>query len=33
MVLAVKYTYHGINITLDVYEKICSVVELMAEKI
>lgn len=27
-----KYTYHGIDITLDVYEKICSVVELMAEK-
>ncbi|MDO4309097.1 MAG: hypothetical protein Q4C77_20040 [Eubacteriales bacterium] len=27
-----KYMYHGIDITLDVYEKICSVVELMAEK-
>lgn len=27
-----KYIYHGIDITLDVYEKICSVIELMAEK-
>ncbi len=27
-----KYKYHGIDITLDVYEKICSVIELMAEK-
>ncbi len=27
-----KYVYHGIDITLDVYEKICSVIELMAEK-
>ena len=30
--LSVKHTYHAIDITLDVYEKICSVVELMAEK-
>lgn len=27
-----KYVYHGIDITLDVYEKIKSVVELIAEK-
>ena len=27
-----KYTYHGIDITLDVYEKLCSVIELMAER-
>ncbi len=27
-----KYVYHGIDITLDVYEKICSVIELMTEK-
>lgn len=27
-----KYVYHGIDITLDVYEKIRSVVELIAEK-
>lgn len=27
-----KYSYHGMDITLDVYEKICSVVELIAEK-
>ncbi len=27
-----KYTYHGIDITLDVYEKICTVVELLAAK-
>lgn len=27
-----KYTYHGIDITLDVYEKICSIIELMVEK-
>lgn len=32
MVLSVEYTYHEIDITLDVYEKICSVVELMVEK-
>lgn len=30
--LSFKHTYHAIDITLDVYEKICSVVELMAEK-
>ncbi len=27
-----KYVYHGMDITLDVYEKIKSVVELIAEK-
>lgn len=27
-----KYFYHEIDITLDVYEKICSVIEMMAEK-
>lgn len=27
-----KYVYHGIDITLDVYDKIKSVVELIAEK-
>lgn len=27
-----KYIYHGIDITLDVYEKICTVIEMMAEK-
>lgn len=27
-----KYTYHGIDITRDMYEKICSVAELMAER-
>lgn len=27
-----KYTYHGIDITLDLYEKICSVIELMSRK-
>ncbi|MCD7847759.1 MAG: hypothetical protein LUG49_07010 [Oscillospiraceae bacterium] len=27
-----KYTYHGMDITLDVYEKIQSVVELIAKK-
>lgn len=27
-----KYTYHGMDITLDVYEKICLVIEMMAEK-
>lgn len=27
-----KYVYHGIDITLDTYEKICSVVEIIAEK-
>jgi len=30
--LGSKYVYHGIDITLDVYEKICSVIELMVEK-
>ncbi len=27
-----KYIYHGMDITLDVYEKIKAVVELIAEK-
>ena len=27
-----KFSYHGINITLDVYDKIQSVVEMIAEK-
>ncbi|MCD7771150.1 MAG: hypothetical protein LUH23_03565 [Oscillospiraceae bacterium] len=27
-----KYTYHGMDITMDVYEKIQSVVELIAKK-
>ena len=27
-----KYTYHGIDITLDVYEKIRTVVELIAKR-
>ena len=27
-----KYVYHGIDITLDIYEKIRSVVEMIAEK-
>ncbi len=27
-----KYVYHGMDITLDVYEKIQSVVELIAKK-
>ena len=27
-----KYLYHGMDITLDVYEKIKSVVELLAQK-
>lgn len=27
-----KYMYHGMDITLDVYEKIKAVVELIAEK-
>lgn len=27
-----KYLYHGIDITLDVYEKICAVVEAIAGK-
>jgi len=30
--LSEKYVYHGINITFDVYEKIKSVAELLAEK-
>lgn len=27
-----KYIYHGINITLDVYEKISEIVEMIAKK-
>ena len=27
-----KYIYHGIDITLDIYEKICTVIELLSEK-
>lgn len=27
-----KYIYHGIDITLDVYEKITTVIEMIAEK-
>ena len=30
--MTAKYLYHGIDITLDVYEKICSVVEMLAKK-
>ena len=29
--LTEKYIWHGMDITLDVYEKLCSVVELIAE--
>lgn len=32
MKLSKKYEYHGIDITLDTYEKIRSVVEMIAEK-
>lgn len=27
-----KYSYHGIDITMDVYEKLCTVIEMIAEK-
>jgi hypothetical protein len=27
-----KYIYHGIDITLDIYEKLCSVIEMISEK-
>ena len=27
-----KYVYHGIDITLDVYEKLCAVIGMIAEK-
>ena len=27
-----KYIYHGIDITLDVYEKLCTVIRMISEK-
>ncbi len=30
--MAGKYMYHGMDITLDVYEKLCMVIEMLAEK-
>lgn len=27
-----KYSYHGMDITLDIYEKITAVIEMIAEK-